>query len=80
MPRCYSLIPSRINPHSLTDEQMMILDAMALEACPIIRNKLDQHHRRYEYFEIHSIKNKGVFGLALTATLEPIPIGQLVDT
>jgi len=48
LPRCPSLIPGRINAHSFTDEQMMVLDAMDLEACRIIHSKLHQQHRGKE--------------------------------
>jgi hypothetical protein len=42
------LIPGRINTYSLTDDPMMVLKAMALEACHILRDTLDQHHRSKE--------------------------------
>jgi len=42
------LIPGWINAHGLTDDQMMILDAVALEAGRIIHDKLHQHHRGKE--------------------------------
>src|SRR5262249_39913903 len=43
-----SLIPGRINAHGLTDEQMMVLDALDLEASRIIHDTLHQHHRGKE--------------------------------
>jgi hypothetical protein len=42
------MIPGRINAYGLTDDQMLILDTMDLEACRILHNKLDQHHRGKE--------------------------------
>src|SRR5712691_12806705 len=44
LPRCRSLIPGRINTHSFTDDEMMVLEAMDLEAYRIIHGKLHQHH------------------------------------
>src|SRR5215831_7272747 len=41
---CSSWIPGWINAHGLTDAQMMILDAVALEAGHIIHDQLHQHH------------------------------------
>src|SRR4029434_10575603 len=38
LPRGPSLIPGRINAHSFTDKQRMVLDAMDLEACRIIHS------------------------------------------
>jgi hypothetical protein len=46
--RCHSLIPSWIDAHSLTDDQMMVLDAMALEARRILHAQLHQHDRGKE--------------------------------
>ena len=48
MPRCPALIPDRIKAHGLTDDPMMILDAMALKACRSLYAKLHQHHRGKE--------------------------------
>src|SRR4030095_7880755 len=46
--RCPSLIPGQINTHGLTDDPMMLLDAMALKAYRILHDKLHQHHRGKE--------------------------------
>src|SRR4029450_12040654 len=42
------MIPGWINAHSLTDDQMIVLDAMALEACRILQDTLHQHDRGEE--------------------------------
>ena len=42
------MIPDRINAYRLTDDQMMVLDAMRLKACHIIQGTLHQHHRSKE--------------------------------
>ena len=42
------MIPGRINAHGLTDEQMMILDAMDLAAYRIPHSKLHQRYRGEE--------------------------------
>ena len=44
MPRGHSLIPARINAHGLTDDPMMVLDAMELEAGHMLHGKLHEHH------------------------------------
>jgi hypothetical protein len=42
------LIPGWVNAHGLTDAQMMILEAVDLEAGRILHDKLHQHHRGKE--------------------------------
>src|SRR5262245_24327317 len=42
------MIPGWINTHRLTDDQMIILDAMALEARRIIKDKLNQYYNYQE--------------------------------
>src|SRR4029434_3515456 len=42
------MIPSWINTHRLIDDQMIVLDAMVLEGCRIIQDKLHQHYRGEE--------------------------------
>ena len=42
------MIPGWINAHGLTDDQMMILDAVDLETDRILHNKLHQHRRGKE--------------------------------
>jgi hypothetical protein len=44
----HPLIPGLVNTHSITDEQMVVLDAMHLEAGRIVYGELHEHHRRKE--------------------------------
>ena len=45
---CPSLIPGWIHAHGLTDDQMMILEAVDLEAGRILHDKVHQHSRGKE--------------------------------
>ena len=45
---CPSLIPGWINAHGLTDDLMMILEAVDLEAGRILHAKVHQHSRGKE--------------------------------
>ena len=44
--RCHSVIPSLGYPHSVTDEPMMVLDPMDLEARDIVHCTVHEHHWR----------------------------------
>src|SRR5919109_4347329 len=46
LPRCRSLIPARVNTHGLTDDSMMVLNPMHLEAGLLIDGELHEHHWR----------------------------------
>ena len=37
-----------VNTHSLTADQMVVLEAMHLEADRMVHNELHEHHRRQE--------------------------------
>ena len=38
------LIPGLVNTHSITDEQMIVLDTMDLEARGIVHGAVHEHH------------------------------------
>lgn len=40
--------PARVNTHGITDEQMIVLDAMHLEGVFLIYSALHEHYRRKE--------------------------------
>ena len=46
LPRCRDLIPARVNAHGLTDDSMMVLNPLHLEAGLRIDGELHEHHWR----------------------------------
>src|SRR5215510_15849825 len=74
LPWYHSVIPGLVNPHRITDEQMVVLNAMHLEAGRIVYGALHEHHRRKER------KHHGRRGLSSRAFIPgdlPVMIAQI---
>jgi hypothetical protein len=48
MPRGRSLVPGRVNTHSLTNKEMLFPDAMHVQDRPMVYGVVDQRHWRQE--------------------------------
>ena len=54
LPRYGYLIPARVNTHGITDDPMIVLDAMHLKVVLRVHGELYEHHRRKEGRSIYS--------------------------
>ena len=48
MPYCRSVIPGTVNPHGLTNDEMIFLEAMDLQDRRIVHGEVDKRHGRKE--------------------------------
>ena len=76
MSRCRPLIPSLVNTHRITDDQMIVLDAMDFEARRSGHGEVHEHHRRKEG-KHHSRRGHG--RRAFVAGYVPVIIAEIAS-
>ena len=79
----WNLVPGRVNADSVTDQEMMGLNAIDVVHCGIVHPQLHQHHRANEDHCSSGRRGRALVAresLVLLVEVEPdLPLDQCID-